>query len=55
MGGLQTIQAIEDIETDNKDKPIEDIQLTKAVVFVNPFQEVDEEVNDNNYGNEFCM
>lgn len=44
VGGLSTLQAIEDIETDNKDRPIEEVRLIKATVFVNPFQEVDDEV-----------
>ena len=35
---------MEAIETDNKDMPIEDIIIEDAVVFVNPFKEVDEEV-----------
>lgn len=44
VGGLPTLQTIEDIETDNKDRPIEDVRLMKATVFVNPFQEADDEV-----------
>ena len=44
MGGLPTLQAIEDVETDNKDRPVEEIRLIKATVFVNPFEEADEEV-----------
>ncbi|XP_028969081.1 RING-type E3 ubiquitin-protein ligase PPIL2 [Galendromus occidentalis] len=44
VGGLPTLQAIEDIETDNKDRPIEDVRLIKATVFVNPFEEADEEL-----------
>jgi peptidyl-prolyl cis-trans isomerase-like protein 2 len=33
------------VETDNKDRPIEDIVLIKATVFVDPFTEADEEVS----------
>ena len=42
LGGLDTLAAMEKIETDNKDKPIEDILIQKASVFVDPFAEVDE-------------
>ena len=44
VGGLDTLGAMEKIETDNKDKPIEDIFILKANVFVDPFTEVDEEL-----------
>ena len=44
VGGLDTLNALERIETDNKDKPIEDIILLKANVFVDPFTEVDEQL-----------
>ena len=44
-GGAETIlTAIENVETDNKDRPIEDIVIQKATVFVDPFTEADEEV-----------
>lgn len=42
VGGLDTLNAIEKVEVDNKDKPIEDIIIQKAQVFVDPFQEADE-------------
>lgn len=35
---------MEKIEVDNRDRPIEDIVLQKAQVFVDPFQEVDEQL-----------
>ncbi|CAK9808925.1 RING-type E3 ubiquitin-protein ligase PPIL2 [Anthophora plagiata] len=44
VGGLETLNAIEKIEVDNKDKPIEDIVIQKAQVFVDPFQEADEQL-----------
>lgn len=50
VGGLPTLQTIEEIETDNKDRPIEEVRLIKATVFVNPFQEADDEV-----GNILCL
>ncbi|XP_071445921.1 RING-type E3 ubiquitin-protein ligase PPIL2 [Hetaerina americana] len=44
VGGLDTLSAIEKIETDNKDRPIEDIMLISARVFVDPYQEADEQL-----------
>ena len=44
VGGLTTLSAMEAIETDNKDTPIEDITLEEAVVFVDPFKEADKQV-----------
>ena len=44
VGGLETLAAIERIECDNKDKPIEDIVLERTSVFVDPFAEVDEQL-----------
>lgn len=41
VGGLETLSVMERIEVDEKDRPKETIKLTKAVVFVNPFEEVD--------------
>ena len=35
---------MERVETDNKDRPIEDLHIEKTIVFVDPFTEVDEEV-----------
>lgn len=55
VGGLPTLQAIEDVETDNKDRPIEEIRLIKATVFVNPFEEADEEVRYLRYANYFSQ
>ncbi|XP_015517116.1 RING-type E3 ubiquitin-protein ligase PPIL2 [Neodiprion pinetum] len=44
VGGLDTLNAIEKIEVDNKDRPIEDIIVQRAQVFVDPFQEADEQL-----------
>ena len=44
VGGLTTLSAMEAIETDNKDCPIEDIRIEEAVVFVDPFKEADKQV-----------
>lgn len=38
------MNAIEKVEVDNKDRPIEDIVVQKAQVFVDPFQEADEQL-----------
>lgn len=44
VGGLDTLSAMERIEVDNKDKPIEDIVIQRAAVFVDPFTEADEQL-----------
>ena len=44
VGGLDTLNKLEKIEVDNKDKPIEDIIILAAQVFVDPFQEADEQL-----------
>lgn len=44
VGGLDTLNAIEKVEVDNKDRPIEDIIVQSAQVFVDPFQEADEQL-----------
>ena len=47
VGGLDTLANMERVETDNKDRPIEDMYIEKTIVFVDPFTEVDEEVSCN--------
>lgn len=44
VGGMETLSEMERIEVDNKDRPIEDIILIKAQIFVNPYEEADEQV-----------
>jgi len=47
VGGLEALTEIESIETDLKtDKPKEEIGIISAQVFVNPFDEVDEKLNE---------
>ncbi|KAG1673499.1 RING-type E3 ubiquitin-protein ligase PPIL2 [Nymphon striatum] len=46
VGGLDTLTAMEKVETDKKDKPKEDIKLEKAAIFVDPFKEADEELEN---------
>lgn len=48
VGGIETLNEMEKIEVDNKDRPIEDIVLVKAQIFVDPYQEADEQVIKNN-------
>ena len=42
---MDTLSIIEKVEVDNKDRPIEDIVITMAHVFVDPFAEADQEVS----------
>lgn len=44
VGGAETLTELEKIEVDNKDRPIEDLIIQKAHVFVNPYEEVDEQL-----------
>ena len=44
VGGLDTLAALERVDTDNKDVPIEKLMIERAVVFVDPFTEVDEQL-----------
>lgn len=44
VGGLDTLNSIEKVEVDNKDRPIEDIIIQGVQVFVDPFQEADEQL-----------
>ena len=47
VGGAEsTLTAIENVDTDNKDRPIEEIKIQKATVFVDPFTEADEQLNE---------
>lgn len=45
VGGMETLTEMEKIEVDNKDRPIEDIILMRTEIFVNPFDEADEQVH----------
>ncbi|XP_077293328.1 RING-type E3 ubiquitin-protein ligase PPIL2 [Arctopsyche grandis] len=44
VGGLDTLTAMERVEVDNKDRPIEDIIITATQVFVDPYQEADDQL-----------
>lgn len=45
VGGMETLTEMEKIEVDNKDLPIENIFIVKAQIFVNPYDEADEQVS----------
>ncbi|XP_041456134.1 RING-type E3 ubiquitin-protein ligase PPIL2-like [Lytechinus variegatus] len=44
VGGLDTLTAMEKVETDKKDRPVKDIIIQDTVIFVNPYEEVDKEI-----------
>ncbi|KAF5271941.1 hypothetical protein FQA39_LY07958 [Lamprigera yunnana] len=44
VGGMDTLTIMERIEVDNQDKPIEDIIIKQAQIFVDPYQEADEQL-----------
>ena len=44
VGGLETLTEMERIEVDNKDAPIEDIFMQSVQIFVDPYQEADDQL-----------
>ena len=46
VGGMETLDAIERVGTDNKDAPVEEIKIERIAVFVNPFEEATTEYDD---------
>lgn len=46
VGGLEVISEMEKVETDAKDRPLESITITGASVFVDPYQEVDDKLKE---------
>ena len=48
VGGMETLNAMERIGTDNKDRPVEEILIEAAQVFTDPYAEVDEQVSWRN-------
>eukprot|EP01006_Ploeotia_vitrea_P054823 TRINITY_DN67927_c3_g1_i1.p1 TRINITY_DN67927_c3_g1~~TRINITY_DN67927_c3_g1_i1.p1 ORF type:complete len:622 (-),score=108.25 TRINITY_DN67927_c3_g1_i1:71-1666(-) len=46
VGGLETLAKMEKTKTNDKDRPIEDIKLIKASVYVNPYTECRQAVMD---------
>merc|ERR1712029_1247351 len=43
-GAEKTLSAMERVGTDNKDRPVDDIIIEKTQIFVDPFEEVDEQL-----------
>jgi len=44
VGGMDTLDALERVGTDNKDAPVEEIKIEKIAVFVNPYEEAEAEL-----------
>lgn len=44
VGGLDTLTKMEAVKTDKEDKPLEKIKIRNILVFVDPFQEVDDQL-----------
>ena len=44
VGGVDVLSTMEKVETDSKDTPLEEIRIDKTVVFVDPFEEADQQV-----------
>lgn len=44
VGGIDILTEMERIEVDNRDRPIEDIIIERAQVFVDPYTEADEQL-----------
>ncbi|VDK85358.1 unnamed protein product [Dibothriocephalus latus] len=42
VGGLDTLDKVEFVETDKDDRPLEEIKILACQVFVNPYKDVDE-------------
>ena len=44
VGGFEVLDKIEKIKTDRKDRPVSEIKILTTMVFVDPFQEVDDRI-----------
>lgn len=44
VGGLETLSKMEKIEADKNDKPLQEIKILKVNIFVDPFQEADDQL-----------
>ncbi|CAF0874964.1 unnamed protein product [Didymodactylos carnosus] len=44
VGGIETLSKIEAIPTDSKDVPEEDVIIEDTIVFVDPYEEIDEKI-----------
>lgn len=45
VGGLEVLDKMERIKTNDKNRPLEEIKIIKAIVFVDPFQEIEDQIN----------
>ncbi|XP_062505241.1 RING-type E3 ubiquitin-protein ligase PPIL2-like isoform X2 [Corticium candelabrum] len=43
VGGMDTLTAMEKVETDKKDRPKETIKIREVIVFVNPFDDIEKQ------------
>ena len=41
---MDVLSSMEKVETNSKDTPLEEIRIDKTVVFVDPFEEADQQV-----------
>ncbi|KAK9129688.1 hypothetical protein Sjap_010175 [Stephania japonica] len=46
VGGLTTLAVMEKVHVDDDDRPLEEIKITSVTVFVNPYTEPDEDVEE---------
>jgi peptidyl-prolyl cis-trans isomerase-like protein 2 len=44
VGGMDTLDKIEQIKVTDKDRPIQDVRIVSATVFVDPFEEIDSQI-----------
>ncbi|KAL8584776.1 hypothetical protein ACOMHN_035695 [Nucella lapillus] len=44
VGGLETLDAMEKVEVDKKDKPKEEMKIESCTIFVNPYEEADKQL-----------
>ena len=44
VGGLDTLDKFEQVKTTDKDRPIQDISIVSTTVFVDPFEEIDQQI-----------
>lgn len=46
VGGLDTLTKLESISTDDKDRPVEEIKIIETTIFVDPYEEVDKQLEE---------
>lgn len=51
VGGMETLDKIEQIKTTDKDRPIQDVRILTASVFVDPFEEIDRQIREEREAN----